>query len=202
MYVYFVGTTIALKDLRAEYKAIVKAFEDAGNTVISDNVFKVTDENNGESDSVSSDLQSTDNTGGYFKQIRTSIERSDLVVIEATRPTDNIKYEIEYALKMKKPVYIMYSSEKSEVEDYSVEASPNKSIVIYEYNSENVFDRVQEIIESARDNYEEVICVKLDRYLGDKLTKMAVEKGVSKTQLVKTIIRNHLFNRGNELEKI
>ncbi len=189
MYVYFVGTTIALKELQPEYKAIIKALEDSGNKVIADSVF------GNPTESVNYEK------GTYFKQIRSSIEKSDMVVVEATIPTDNIKYEIEYAIKLKKPVFILYSSEKTEVDAYALENSSNSNVHVIDYDSNNLFDRVFEITEIAKDRYEEVLCIKLDKFLSDKLTKEAVEKGVSKSQFLKNLVRNHLFNRNDTLPK-
>ncbi len=184
MYVYFVGTTIALKELQPEYKAIIKALEDSGTTVIADDIFKK---------GIPTDAETK--KGEYFKKVKAFIDKSDMVLVEATMPTDNIKYEIEYALKMKKPVYILYSSEKSKVDAYSLDSTKDSKIQVFDYNSNNLFDRVFEIVELAKDHYDEIICIKLDKYLSDRLTKTAVEKGVSKSQLLKNIVRNYLFNR-------
>ena len=101
MKVYFTGSIAAKDKYLDHYKIIIKHLEDHGHSVISEHILGATE--------TQIRITSREDRLKFHDQLERWIKGSDFMIAETSFPSISVGYEISLALKLGKPVLILYS---------------------------------------------------------------------------------------------
>lgn len=101
MLAYFTGSVSAKHNLISHYLKIIDVLKQANCKVISDHILEATEE--------SIKLLSKEERLQYHDKVTHWIHSSDFIVAETSYPSTSVGYEIALALRVGKPVLLLYS---------------------------------------------------------------------------------------------
>lgn len=101
MNIYFTASLGAKKQYIHNYKAIVKYLESKHHKVVSEHIFNATEE--------SVRMMKKDDRVAFHHRVENWIKNSNFIIAETSYPSVSVGYEIALALRMAKPVLVMYS---------------------------------------------------------------------------------------------
>lgn len=101
MNIYFTASLGAKKQYIHKYKAIVDYLEKQHHKVVSEHIFNATEE--------SVRLTKKDDRVAFLHRVENWIKTSNFIIAETSFPSVSVGYEIALALRMAKPVLVMYS---------------------------------------------------------------------------------------------
>ena len=101
MNVYFTASIAAKKQYLTHYKAIIDFLQRNGHTVVHEHIFKETEE--------SVRLMNRDDRIAFLKKVENHVKASSFVIAETSFPSVSVGYEIALALRLAKPVLVLYS---------------------------------------------------------------------------------------------
>lgn len=91
--------------------------------------------------------QSQDADALIYTQDTNWLKECDLVIAECTHPSLGVGYELAYAEKLKKPVYIFYRKEETQL---SAMVKGNSYFHIYTYSSEeDLFSKLKTVLKES-----------------------------------------------------
>jgi hypothetical protein len=101
MKVYFTASIAAIDQLRTNYMSIVDYLRSHGHTVVADHILESTE------DKISH--KTREERLKFHQQLEDWIKNADCMIAETSFPSISVGYEISLALKLGKPVLILYS---------------------------------------------------------------------------------------------
>ncbi len=101
MNIYFTASLGAKKKYINNYKAIVKYLEKNKHAVISEHIFNSTEE--------TVRLMKREDRVAFLHRVEKWIKASNFIIAETSYPSVSVGYEVALALRMAKPVLVMYS---------------------------------------------------------------------------------------------
>ena len=133
--VYFAGSIRGGRTDAAFYRRMIELIKTT-DTVLTEHIGDL---------SLSSLEQGEDHDAQIYLQDTGWLQECDLVIAECTCPSLGVGYEMAYAEKLSKPVYIFYDSKKANL---SAMLAGDKYFRIFPYeNQEDVFPEIRRILE-------------------------------------------------------
>ena len=102
MNIYFTASISAKKQYLTHYKAIVEYLEKHNHKVVSEHIFTATEE--------SVRMMSKDDRVAFLHKVEGWIKSSNFIIAETSHPSVSVGYEIALALRLAKPVLVLYSN--------------------------------------------------------------------------------------------
>jgi len=98
---YFTGSIAARDQYQKNYEKIVELVKVMGHTIIADHIFSVSEKEIG--------LKNREERLKFHTKIEKWIHSSDAIIAETSFPSISVGYEISLALRVGKPVLVLYS---------------------------------------------------------------------------------------------
>jgi hypothetical protein len=101
MKVYFTASLGAKKKYIVQYRSIIEYLQSKGHSVVHEHIFNATEE--------SVRLTSKEERLAFHHHMEGWIKSSDFIIAETSFPSVSVGYEIAMALRLAKPVLVLYS---------------------------------------------------------------------------------------------
>jgi len=186
MRVYFFRPLISTKELDEKYQQIVDVIKKSGLFVVASS-----DENN--TDFKKDELEQMNATGEIL------MDKMDCVIIEASKPDQEIGYLLAYAISQKKPLLYLYQKGTPErvAYGYLTKKSVPEFIQMKSYSSADLEGRIKEFINSIGAGIKEKPTIKftlrltprIERYLNAKAKKVNINKADYLREIVEELMK-------------
>lgn len=173
MRLYFFSPLISTKELDDNYRRIVDTLRSSG-------IFVVASNNQNNTDFKKEELEQMSEAGEIL------LDKMDCIVIEASKPDQEIGYLLAYAISQKKPLLYLYQKGTPEKVAYGYLTKKNvpEFIQMKSYSSADLQERIVEFISSIGAGIKEKPTVKftlrltprMERYLNSKSKKARMNK--------------------------
>ncbi|MEO6509066.1 MAG: nucleoside 2-deoxyribosyltransferase [Patescibacteria group bacterium] len=177
MLIYFTGSVSAKEKFLSNYLAIIDTLKKQGHEVIAEQIIQTTEDN--------IRLLSKEERVNFHDKVKKWINSCDFLIAETSHPSTSVGYEIGYALRVGKPVLILYSigdppSLLGEHED--------EKVVSEKYTLENVGQITKDFVsyvEGKQDlRFTFFITPKLVNYLDNVAKERKIPKSVYLRKLI------------------
>lgn len=105
MTVYFTASIKGKKQYLESYQRIVQEVQNLGHTIIADHILETSEQH--------VTLESSEQRQTFHKKLDQWIQSADCVIAETSFPSISVGFEIALALQKRKPVMILYSTQKA-----------------------------------------------------------------------------------------
>jgi hypothetical protein len=182
MKVYFNASLLGKEKYLKDYKSTIKIIHDLGHTAYADHVMN---RNHKEIQKYSADQHSKD-----FQKIRKMIEKSDIMIIEATYPSIGVGHTLAMALQMYKNVLVLYRS--PETPHGLLVGDPDRLLSVKKYDPNNI-ESLKNILESFLKKVQKRLLkirlnLMIDKEQEEYLDLVSQTKGVSKSDFIRQLI--------------
>lgn len=182
MKVYFNASLIGKEKYLAEYKAIVKMIHDLGHTAYADHIMA---RNYKEVQKYSEEQYEKD-----YQKTRRLIEKSDVMIIEATYPSIGIGHTMAMALQMYKNVLVLYRS--PETPHGLLLGDPDRLLTIKKYDSkqpEKLKNILDTFLKKAQKRLLKIrLNLMIDQEQEEYLNLVSQTRSVSKSDFIRQLI--------------
>lgn len=182
MKAYFNASLFGKEKYLKDYKTIIKIIHELGHTAYADHVM------NREPKDVQK--YSPDQHAKDFQKIRKTIEKSDVMIIEATYPSIGVGHTMAMALQMYKNVLVLYRS--PETPHGLLIGDPDRLLSIKKYDPDN-YEKLKSIIDTfLKKAQKRLLKIRLnlmiDKEQEEYLNFVSQTKGVSKSDFIRQLI--------------
>ncbi len=169
-----------------EYETIIKTMTRMGHTVYSEHIIS--------RDAEKVRKQSNEEHERDYRRVREQIEKSDVMVVEATYPSIGVGHIISIALQNYKSVLILYRS--PEAPHGMLVGDPERLIFIRKYSPDQP-EKLKAILEKFLDNAKKKLLnvrfnMMIDKEEEEYLDMVSRMKGISKSDFVRQLIDKSL----------
>lgn len=169
-----------------EFKTIIKIIEDLGNDVYSEHVSKRNpkDVNN----------QTIEQHEADFKKARDQIQKSDVMVVEATYPSIGVGHTMTIALEMHKGVLVLYQNTPHGL----LVGDPNRLLTLKKYNLKEI-GRLKDVIQTFLEKTSKRLLNKrfnlmIDETEDEYLEWVSQKRGISRADYIRQLIDEDIKN--------
>lgn len=182
MKVYFNASLAGKEKYQKEYETIIKTMTRLGHTVYADHVIS--------RNAKVVSTQSKEEHERDYRRTRELIEKSDVMVVEATYPSIGVGHIISIALQNYKSVLILYRS--SEAPHGMLVGDPDRLIFIKKYSLEQP-EKLKEILDKFLNVAKKKLLnvrfnMMIDREEEEYLDTVSHVRGISKSDFVRQLI--------------
>jgi len=180
MKAYFNASLAGKEKYPKEFKAIIKIIKDLSHEVYSDHVMK--------RDYKKVNKQTRGQHEADFQRARNQIQKSDVMVAEATYPSIGVGHTMTIALEMYKSVLILYQTTPHGL----LIGDPNRLLTVKRYSLKSP-QKLKQIIKTFLKRSERRLLKKrfnfmLDKTQEDYLNWMSKKQGISKANFLRQLI--------------
>lgn len=186
MKVYFNASMTGQEKYSKEFKTIIKIIEDLGNDVYSEHVSKRNpkDVNN----------QTIEQHEADFKKARDQIQKSDVMVVEATYPSIGVGHTMTIALEMHKGVLVLYQNTPHGL----LVGDPNRLLTLKKYNLKEI-GRLKDVIQTFLEKTSKRLLNKrfnlmIDETEDEYLEWVSQKRGISRADYIRQLIDEDIKN--------
>ena len=186
MKVYFNASMAGQEKYSKEFKAIIKIIEDLGNDVYSEHISQRNpkDVNN----------QTTEQHEADFKKARDQIQKSDVMVVEATYPSIGVGHTMTIALEMHKGVLVLYQNTPHGL----LVGDPNRLLTLKKYSLKDI-EELKSVIETFLEKANKRLLNKrfnlmIDETEDEYLEWVSQKRGISRADYIRQLIDEDLKN--------
>jgi nucleoside 2-deoxyribosyltransferase len=177
MVIYFTGSVSAKDKFLSNYIYIIDALKRLGHEVIAEHILSTTES--------SIKLQSNEERVKFHEKVQKWINSCDFMIAETSYPSTSVGYEIAYALRVGKPVLILYSTGDA---PSLLGQHPDEKVMSEKYTLQNVHQTIKdfvEFVEGKQDlRFTFFITPKIIAYLDKVAQKHKVPKSVYLRKLI------------------
>jgi hypothetical protein len=185
MNVYFSASISAKEQFMSQYKSIVDYLKLSRHNVFSDHIF----------DSTESSIRNTSPKEriNFHEQIENWIRSCDFMVVEASHPSVSVGYEIFLALRVDKPVLILYTKEAPSL----LAHNKNDRVVCMKYTPEEIPEIIEDFITQLPSKNELrftfTMTSKITYYLNQLSKQINIPKSIYLRQLIERDMEKNNF---------
>lgn len=175
-----------------QFKAIVKTIENLNHEVYSDHVFK--------RDYRKVNKQSNKQHEFDFQKARDKIQKSDVMVVEATYPSIGVGHTMTIALEMHKAVLVLYQNDPHGL----LVGDPNRLLTAKKYSLKDI-KNLKNVISTFLEKANRRLLNKRFNFMIDEMEEEYLEwasnkKGVSKADYIRQLIDEDLKGNNPKFE--
>lgn len=184
MHVYFNASMAGKEDYLPEFQAIVSIIENLGHKVCADHVLR--------RNPIDVNRQTRKQHELDFRMARKEIQKSDVMVVEATHPSIGVGHTMTLALELHKSVLILHQHYPHGL----LVGDPNRLLFLKQYNPENNKELkkiIKEFLEKAGKRLLNIrFNLMIDETEEDYLQWASRKKRISKADYIRQLIDNEL----------
>jgi hypothetical protein len=188
MKIYFAASVSGKKYYLENYKKIVEVLRKLGHKVIYPKTFFDTDFTHKQA---VLNMEKRVKIEKLHKQIARDKLRSDLVVIEGSYKSFALGQEINYALRVGKPVLVLYLQNKPHI----LLNEAGDRVLISQYNLENLEEVIRDAIDYLKIDEMKRFTMLVPGKIIDHLDRFCREKEISKSEYIRKLIIDDLERR-------
>lgn len=182
MKVYFNASLVGKEKFGKEYKTIIKIIHDLGHTAYADHVMN--------RDYREVQNQSKEQHEKDYRKMRQTLEKSDVMIVEASYPSIGVGHTMAIALQMYKNVLVLYRS--PETPHGLLLGDPDRLLAIKKYDADNP-KKLREILSAFLEKTQKRLLkirlnLMIDQEQEEYLNLISQTRGVSKSDFIRRLI--------------
>lgn len=183
MKVYFTASIVGKRKYLSNYEHIIKCVQKLGHTITADHIIESTPR--------TISMETEKERREFHDKLITWIRNTDCMIVESTFPSISVGYEISVALRLGKPVLILYS----EGEPPSLlNAHRDEKVITGHYNQDNVYEILSDFFNFVQGNNDLRFTFYITPEIALHLDKIAKEQMVPKAVYVRRLIEKDIEN--------
>lgn len=182
MKVYFSASLLGKEEYSKEYKTIIKFIHDLGHTSYADHVMN--------RDAKEVAKHTKDQHERDYRRTREQIEKSDVMIVEATYPSIGVGHTISMALQMYKSILVLYRSPENP--HGLLLGDPERLLTIKKYDPKEP-QKLKEILKTFLEHAQKKLLrirlnLMIDEEQDEYLNLISQTRGISKSNFIRQLI--------------